>query len=177
MAGTQFSFSHASPQQRRTLIAACLGWMLDAFDVMLFALVITYIMNDLGMSRTTAGFLVTLTSLASGLGGILFGYLADAIGRKRGLMLSILTYSLCSFACGLVNSIWALATFRFILGLGMGGEWNTGAALVAETWPTESRAKALAVVQSSWAWGYAAAAVVSGILLRYYSWRAVFFAG
>jgi MFS family permease len=173
----EFSFSRASPDQRRTLIAASLGWMLDAFDVMLFALVLTYIMNDLGMSRTTAGLLGTLTSLASGVGGILFGYVADIIGRKRGLMLSILTYSLCSFACGLVNSIWALATFRFLLGLGMGGEWNTGAALVAETWPAESRAKALSIVQSSWAWGYAAAALVAGFLLRYYNWRVVFFAG
>ena len=177
MERAEFSFSRASPAQRRTLIAACLGWMLDAFDVMLFALVLTFIMQDLGMSRTTAGFLGTLTSLASGVGGILFGYIADRIGRKRGLMLSILTYSLCSFACGLAHSIWVLATFRVLLGLGMGGEWNTGAALVAETWPTESRARALSIVQSSWAWGYAAAAVVAGILLRYYSWRSVFFAG
>jgi MFS family permease len=70
-----------------------------------------------------------------------------------------------------------LACFRFFLGLGMGGEWNTGATLVAETWPDELRARALSVVQSSWAIGYAAAALVSGIVLRRFDWRAVFFLG
>jgi MFS family permease len=70
-----------------------------------------------------------------------------------------------------------LACFRFILGLGMGGEWNTGATLVAETWPTELRAKALAIVQSSWAIGYAFAALVAGIVLHYADWRMVFFVG
>ena len=98
-------------------------------------------MSDLGMSKATSGFLATLTLLASGIGGVMFGFLADRIGRKRALMLSILTYSLCSFASGLSTSILMLAVFRFILGLGMGGEWNTGATLVAETWPTELRAK------------------------------------
>jgi len=67
--------------------------------------------------------------------------------------------------------------FRFILGLGMGGEWNTGATLVAETWPDELRAKAISVVQSSWAIGYALAALVAGIVLRYSNWRVVFFVG
>ena len=70
-----------------------------------------------------------------------------------------------------------LGIFRFILGLGMGGEWNTGATLVAETWPTHQRAKALAIVQSSWAIGYALAALVAGIVLQYASWRMVFFVG
>jgi MFS family permease len=70
-----------------------------------------------------------------------------------------------------------LAVFRFILGLGMGGEWNAGATLVAETWPDELRAKAISVVQSSWAIGFALAALVSGIVLRYASWRYVFFVG
>ena len=70
-----------------------------------------------------------------------------------------------------------LAAFRFVLGLGMGGEWNTGATLVAETWPTELRAKALAIVQSSWAIGFAMAALVSGVVLHYANWRVVFFVG
>src|SRR5947207_12460977 len=70
-----------------------------------------------------------------------------------------------------------LAAFRFILWLGMGGEWNTGATLVAETWPAELRAKAISIVQSSWAIGYALAALVSGIVLHYANWRMVFFVG
>jgi MFS family permease len=169
--------ARATPAQRSTLLAASLGWMLDAFDAMLYALVLAYVMRDLGMSKATSGLLYTLTLLASGIGGIFFGFLADRIGRKRALMLSILTYSLCSFASGLSTGVMMLAVFRFILGLGMGGEWNTGATLVAESLPDELRAKALAVVQSSWAIGYALAALVAGIVLRYGSWRMVFFVG
>src|ERR1700751_1007918 len=163
--------------QRRTLLAAALGWMLDAFDTMLYALVLAHVMRDLGMSKGTAGLLNSLTLLASGLGGVAFGFIADRVGRKRALMLSILTYSVCSFASGLSTSVLMLAIFRFILGLGMGGEWNTGATLVAETWPTELRAKAISVVQSSWAIGYALAALVAGIVLHYADWRMVFFVG
>jgi MFS family permease len=92
-------------------------------------------------------------------------------------MASILTYSVCSFASGLSTSVLMLATFRFVLGIGMGGEWNTGATLVAETWPPELRAKALAVVQSSFAVGYAFAALAAGVVLRYANWRMVFFVG
>ncbi len=167
----------ATTEQRRTLLAAALGWMLDAFDAMLYALVLTHVMRDLGMSKAVSGLLYTLTLLASGIGGVLFGFLADRIGRKRALMLSILTYSVCSFASGLSTTVLMLAVFRFILGLGMGGEWNTGATLVAETWPDEFRAKAISMVQSSWAIGYALAALVAGIVLRYANWRMVFFVG
>src|SRR5438477_7267505 len=174
---TRLGFAQVTSAQRRTLLAASLGWMLDAFDAMLYALVLTHIMRDLGMSKGTSGFLATLTLLASGIGGILFGFIADRIGRKRALMLSILTYSLCSFASGLATSILMLAAFRFVLGLGMGGEWNTGATLVAETWPTQLRAKAISIVQSSWAIGYAMAALVAGIVLHYADWRMVFFVG
>src|SRR5215813_8001159 len=162
-----FSFlGEASSAQRRTLLAAALGWMLDAFDVMLYSLVLTYVMADLGMDKQTAGLLNTLTLLASGIGGISFGFIADRIGRKRALVLSIATYSICSFASGLATSVLMLAVFRFILGLGMGGEWNTGATLVAETWPSQLRAKAISLVQSSWAIGYAFAALVAGIVLH-----------
>ena len=173
-----FAFiAQASSAQRRTLVAAALGWMLDAFDVMLYSLVIAYIMRDLHMSKQSAGLLNTLTLLASGIGGVLFGFIADRIGRTRALMLSILTYSVCSFASGLATSVVVLACLRFLLGLGMGGEWNTGATLVAETWPTHLRARALAVVQSSWAIGYALAAVVAGVMLQRTTWRYVFFVG
>jgi len=167
----------ATPAQRRTLLAAAMGWALDAFDAMLYSLVLAMLMRDLRMSKTTAGSLGALTLLASGIGGVFFGFLADRIGRKHALMASILTYSLCSFASGLAKSIAMLAVARFVLGLGMGGEWNTGATLVAETWPTKLRAKAISIVQSSWALGFAAAALVAGPVSRFYGWRAVFFVG
>ena len=130
MPGARSSSTPITEAQRRTLVAAALGWMLDAFDTMLYALLLAYIMRDLGMSKALGGLLGTLTLLASGLGGVLFGFLADRLGRKRALMLSILTYSLCSFASGLANSIGMLAAFRFILGLGMGAERESPAKSV-----------------------------------------------
>src|SRR5215472_19209817 len=105
MASLALAFSSITRAQRRTLVAAALGWMLDAFDVMLFALVISSLVAHFGISKSTAGKLATLTLLASGIGGVLFGWVADRIGRRRALMLSILTYSMCSFASGLATSI------------------------------------------------------------------------
>src|SRR5438445_11839071 len=92
-----FTFSQITSAQRRTLIAAALGWMLDAFDVMLYALVLAHIMRDLGMSKATAGGLGTLTLLASGIGGVFFGFIAVRIGRKGGLLFSITSIFNCTF--------------------------------------------------------------------------------
>src|SRR5277367_1134945 len=172
-----FRWRDTTSAQRKTVLAAGLGWMLDAFDVMLYSLVLTTLMTAFGMSKSTAGFLNSLTLVASALGSLIFGVLADRLGRRRMLSYSILTYSLFTFACGFSTTIPMLAVFRFLLGLGMGGEWNSGAALVAETWPSAWRGRAMGIVQSSWAIGYALAAVVSGIVLAHGSWRIVFFVG
>ena len=173
----RFRWRAATPVQRQVVVAAGLGWMLDAFDVMLYSIVLATLMRAFGMSRTTAGLLNALTLAASALGGLLFGLLADRFGRRRMLSASILAYSICTFACGLSTSVLTLAIFRFLLGLGMGGEWAAGATLVAETWPSHWRGRAIGIVQSSWAVGYAIAAVVAGLLLAIANWRWVFFAG
>jgi MFS family permease len=180
--GTRTVFGLAWPErmthaERRSLIAGGLGWMLDAMDVMLYSLVLAHLMRDLGMEKAAAGFLNSLTLLASALGGLLFGFVADRIGRTRSLMLSILVYSVASGACGLSSTIVQLAIFRFVLGLGMGGEWTTGAALIAETWRAEHRGKALGLMQSTWAIGEMVAAAVVGLVLPSFGWRAVFFVG
>lgn len=167
----------ATPDARRALIAASLGWMLDAFDVMLFALVLPELRAAFGMSTTTAGILASLTLIASAAGGIGFGIIADRFGRTRALILSVLVYSIFTAACGFATEIWHLALFRVLLGLGMGGEWASGAALVAETWPAKHRGKALGLMQSAWAIGYALAALVNWMLVDSYGWRAVFFVG
>jgi MFS family permease len=169
--------AHVTPAQRRSLIAGGLGWLLDAMDVMLYSLVLAHLMRDLGMDKPTAGLLNSLTLIASAIGGTLFGFLADRVGRTRALMLSILVYSLASGACGLSTTIVQLAIFRFILGLGMGGEWTTGAALIAETWPPAHRGKALGLMQSAWAIGEILAAGVVAAVLPRFGWRAVFFFG
>jgi MFS family permease len=163
--------------QRRTLVAGGLGWLLDAMDVMLYSLVLSHLMRDLGMGKGTAGLLNSLTLLASAAGGLLFGVLADRVGRTRALMVSILVYSVASGACGLSTTILQLGIFRFILGLGMGGEWTTGAALIAETWPPRHRGKALGLMQSMWAVGEIVAAAVVALVLPGFGWRAVFFVG
>jgi MFS family permease len=166
-----------TPEARRALVAAWLGWMLDAFDVMLYALVLKNIQDDLGLSRSIAGALGSLTLLASAAGGIVFGVLADRRGRTVALMASVLIYSIFTAACGLAQTVGQLAVFRILLGLGMGGEWASGAALVSETWPAEHRGKALGFMQSAWAVGYGAAAAATGILLPIWGWRGVFFVG
>jgi MFS family permease len=167
----------APPPARRALIAAGLGWMLDSFDVMLYALVLAVLIRELGMSTATAGLLGSLTLVASAAGGLIFGVIADRYGRTRALIWSVLIYSVFTAACGFAQSVVQLAVFRVCLGLGMGGEWASGAALVSETWPAEHRGKALGVMQSMWAVGYGLAAIVVAVVLPQWGWRAVFFTG
>src|SRR5215467_12041377 len=166
-----------SPAERKSLIAGGLGWMLDAMDVMLYSFVLARLMTEFGMTKSTGGLLNSLTLGASAIGGFLFGFLADRIGRTRALMGSILLYSISSAACGLSTSIPQLAAFRFLLGLGMGGEWSCGAALVAETWRAEHRGRALGLMQSMYAIGEAIAAIVVLLVFPRFGWRAVFFVG
>lgn len=167
----------ASPEARKALLAASMGWLLDAFDVMLYALILTAVIAELGLDRATGGAMASFTLGASALGGLIFGVIADQLGRTRALSLSILLYSIFTFACGLAQNVWQFAIFRILLGLGMGGEWASGAVLVSETWPEKHRGKALGIMQSCWAIGYGLAAVVVAIVLPRFGWRAVFFTG
>ncbi len=167
----------AQPEPRRALVAASLGWMLDSFDVMLYALVLASIMRDLQMDAPMAGLLGSATLIASAVGGMLFGVVADRYGRTVALTGSIIMYSVFTAMCGFAQTVQQLAVFRVMLGLGMGGEWASGAALVSETWPAEHRGKAFGFMQSSWAIGYGAAALVTAVVLPIWGWRAVFFVG
>jgi MFS family permease len=167
----------AAQPARRALVAASLGWALDAFDVMLFSLTLASVIADLGLTKTQAGALGSVTLLGGAVGGLAFGHIADRFGRTRALMASVLLYSIFTAACGLSQTLWQFAIFRALLGLGMGGEWASGAALVSETWPAKHRGRALGFMQSSWAIGFAAAALVVGFVLPRWGWRAVFFVG
>jgi MFS family permease len=173
-----FSWWRDAPRDaRRALIAAAMGWMLDAFDVMLYALVLVPLMADLGISKTMGGQLGSLALLSAAAGGMLFGIVADRFGRTKALMGSILLYSIFTAACGLAQNALQLALFRVGLGLGMGGEWASGATLVSETWPSEHRGKALGLMQSSWAIGYAAAYLANWLVMPIWGWRGVFLIG
>ena len=167
----------APPSARRALLAASLGWMLDSFDILLYALILPAVMESLHLTKARAGLLGSLTLVAAAVGGVLFGVAADRWGRTRALMASVLVYAVFTAACGLAWSFLSLACFRILLGFGMGGEWASGASLVAETWPTVHRDKALALMQSAFAVGYALAAIVAYVLLPRVGWRGVFFVG
>jgi MFS family permease len=170
-------WNDGSPQARKALIAGGLGWMLDAFDVTLFAMALPAIRSELELSASAGGILGSATLIAAAAGGVLFGRIADRYGRTRALMLSVAIYSVFTAACGFAQSFTHFLIFRTLLGIGMGGEWASGAALVSETWPAQHRGKALGFMQSGWAIGYAAAALVNGLVQPAFGWRAVFFVG
>jgi MFS family permease len=167
----------ATREQKHTLAAASLGWMLDSMDVMLYALVLGQVQRDLHLSAAMSGAMMSATLVSAAVGGIGFGWFADRYGRARALTWSVLVYSVATALCGFTNTAAELMLCRILLGLGMGGEWASGAALVAETWPTQHRAKALALMQSSWAVGYALGAGIVALVMPRFGWRAVFFVG
>jgi MFS family permease len=169
--------TEASQEQKRTLLAAFLGYMLDSMDVMLYALVLGQVQREMHLSAAMSGAMMSATLIAAAFGGVCFGWFADRYGRVRALTLSVLVYSVATGLCGLAQTATQLMLFRVLLGLGMGGEWASGAVLVAETWPARHRGKALALVQSSWAVGYAVGAGVVALVMPRFGWRAVFFVG
>jgi MFS family permease len=159
------------------LLAGKIGWMLDAFDVMLYVFCLKTIMDEWHMNPAVAGFMVTVTLFASSFGGIIFGAVADRWGRKKALMATVLIFSICSGLSGLSQNLVQLAIARAILGLGMGGEWASGALLVSESWPAKHRGKAIGLMQGGWALGYIAAAIAAATILPRFGWRVMFFVG
>jgi MFS family permease len=170
-------WSEADGDARRALAAGTCGWMLDAFDVMLFALVLPYLSADIGLTKAQGGLLGSVMLVAAAAGGVFAGRFADRFGRTRALMLSIGLYSIFTFLCGFGGTLAQFVVLRLFLGFGMGGVWSSGAALVSESWPSSSRGRALGFMQSGWAIGYAAAILVAGAVQPRYGWRAVFFIG
>jgi MFS transporter, SHS family, sialic acid transporter len=149
------------------LAAALLGWMFDGLEMGLFPVVARpALLNLLGdssegqislwFSVATAGFLVGAAT-----GGVLFGWLADRMGRVRAMMLSVLVYALFSGACGIATAAWQIAVLRFVAALGMGGEWAIGVALVMEIWPDRSRALLAGLIGAVANFGYLLIALLS----------------
>src|SRR5687768_16036553 len=152
-------------EQWRVLLAAKLGWMLDAMDFMLYTMAVGQLRSYFGFGDDTAGMLGTVTLVMSGVGGAIFGYVADRFGRTRALMGTILIFSLASLGAATSQTVLQLLIWRAILGIGMGGEWASGAVLVSETWPAHLRNKAISIMQSGWALGYMAASISAAIVL------------
>ena len=119
--------------------AAWLGWTLDAFDFTIFLLIMVPIAKEFDVPITAVTIVFTLTLWLRLLGATAAGWMADRMGRKTPLMISILWYSICNFIAGFSPSFYFLLFFRALLGIGMGAEWPAGAALAMETWPARSR--------------------------------------
>jgi MFS transporter, SHS family, lactate transporter len=165
-------------------MAAWLGWTLDAFDFTIFLLIMVAISQDFGVPFTAVTVVFTATLVTRLLGAVASGWLADRLGRKAPLMISILWYSICNLLAGLSPSFTLLIVFRALLGIGMGAEWPAGAALAMESWPARSRGLMSGVLQGSWGLGYALSAAAYGFLFtpleamgKGYGWRGMLILG
>jgi len=169
------------------LFVAWLGWVFDSMDATIYTLVLHPALHDLlhtpGGGPVTddviswyGGIIFSIFLIGWAVGGVLFGVLADHIGRTKTLVYTILIYAVFTGTAALSQTWWQLGIARFITALGIGGEWAAGAALVAEVWPETKRAKAAGILQSAWAAGFLLAAVIN-LLLRDYGWRPIFLVG
>ena len=171
-----------TPYQWRVLLCACLGWALDIMDGYLYAIILFPAMSDLLGTTESAvigwygGIVLSIFMIGWAIGGLIFGPIADRYGRAKTMAITILIYATFTGLCGIAGSWWELAIFRFLTGLGIGGEWAAGAALIAESWPAQSRAKAAGIMQASGGIGFFLASMLY-LLIGPYGWRWVFALG
>jgi MFS family permease len=174
-------FSQLSQNERRTFWASFGGFGLDGMDILLYSFVIPTLISLWSMSRGDAGLIATVALLVSALGGWIGGIISDRWGRVVTLQVTIAWFSLFTGLSGLTNSFEQLLIVRALQGLGFGAEWAVGAALLGEMVRPEHRGKALGLVQSAWAVGWGAAAIVYTITFYFlpetWAWRALFFIG
>ncbi|HEU0216434.1 MAG TPA: MFS transporter [Stellaceae bacterium] len=158
-------------------VAAWLGWTLDAFDFTIFLLIMVPISKEFQVPLTEVTAVFTLTLWMRLVGATASGWLADRIGRKKPMMISIAWYSVCNFIAGFSPAFWFLFLFRALLGIGMGAEWPAGAALAMETWPQRSRGFMGAVLQGSWGLGALLSSAAYGLLYDSIGWRGLLWLG
>ena len=169
------------------LLVAWLGWVFDSMDATIYALVLHPALHELlpaapGATVSTeaigryGGIIFSLFLLGWAVGGVLFGVLADRIGRTKTLVWTIVIYAVFTGLAALATTWWELGIYRFLTALGIGGEWAAGASLVAEVWPEDKRSKAAGILQSAWAAGFLLAAIIN-LLMRGYGWRPIFVVG
>src|SRR3954453_15918148 len=157
-----------------TWLIAFAGWMFDFYDLVLFSFLLIPIGREFQLSESQEAFLLGTALGASGIGGIVFGYASDVYGRKRVLMWTVCLYSLGTALTAGATSAATLCLFRFLTGLGVGGEWAVGHALLAESTPKHFRGRAAALFQAGEPVGVALAAVVGFFLTPVVGWRVVF---
>lgn len=160
--------------QWMTFLAAWLGWILDAFDFMIFLVVMPEIAKEFGQSMTNTAGVIALTLLLRLAGGYFAGSMADRWGRKLPLMISIVGFAVCDGLIAFAPSFFMIMVLRAIFGLFMGAEWTSGATLAMENWPERSRGIASGVLQGSWAIGHMLAGIVQAQVVPTWGWRAAF---
>ena len=174
-------WSGLSRAERATFFACFGGWALDAFDFQFYTFVIPTLRKEWNMSAGQAGTLATAALLSSALGGWMAGLLADRIGRVRTLQITILWFAVFTCLSGLARGYWDMFFARSLIGLGFGGEWAAGAVLMGEVVSSRHRGKAVGFVQSGWALGWGAAAILYTVVFSQLpeqtAWRVLFFAG
>jgi MFS transporter, SHS family, lactate transporter len=157
--------------------AAWLGWTLDSFDFTVFLLIMVPISQEFGVPLTAVTAVFAITLWLRLVGAVASGWLADRVGRKIPLMISILWYSICNFIAGFSPNFAFLFFFRAMLGIGMGAEWPAGASLAMESWPPRSRGLMSSILQGSWALGFLMSAVFYGLFYNYMGWRGMLWVG
>lgn len=135
------------------------------------------IADEFHVLLTAVAVVFTITLWMRLVGAVASGWLADRIGRKTPLMISILWYSICNFIAGFSPSFWFLLLFRALLGIGMGAEWPAGAALAMESWPARSRGLMSGVLQGSWGIGFLLSSLVYGLFYQSWGWRGMLWIG
>ncbi len=163
-------------QQSNVVLAAYLGWTLDAFDFFIMAFVLRDVAASFGAPIQSVAFAITLTLACRALGAFLFGRLADRIGRRPTLMINVLTYSLLEFFSGLAPSLTAFLILRALYGVAMGGEWGVGASLTMESIPAKWRGPVSGLLQAGYPSGYLLASVLY-FALPLIGWRGMFMVG
>ena len=158
----------------RVWLISFLGWTFDFYDLMLISFLLIPIGHDLGLTAAEEALVLGVALGASGIGGILFGYLSDRYGRKHVMTWTIGLYSLGTALCAFATGPWTLMLFRLLTGLGVGGEWAVGHALVQEASPKHMRGRAAAFLQAGEPFGVGLAAVVALLVTPLIGWRWVF---
>lgn len=180
-AGRLAWFQTLGPRGRRAFAGAFGGYGLDSYDFQTLPLGLAAITAYFSISSGQAGLLSTTTLVVSAVGGALAGILADRIGRVRTLIITVVTYAVFTVLCGFAQTYEQLLVLRALQGLGFGGEWATGAILVAEYADPKYRGRVLAFIQSSWAVGWGLAVIVYTVVFNLVSedlaWRVLFWTG
>ncbi len=163
--------------ERRTFIAAFLGWTLDAFDFFLVTFVVSDIAATFHQGIVAVLGAITLTLMLRPAGALIFGVCADRFGRRGPLMVNILLYSALELATGFAPSFAIFLLLRGLYGIAMGGEWGVGAALALESLPAARRGFFSGVLQQGYAVGFLLAAIAFYAVVPHFGWRPLFFVG